>query len=656
MIRFLQSGNKATKYLLAVLMGIIALSMVAYLIPGFMSGDTVNRTGVVARVGNQEINTQDVQRYVALQQQRQRYPDMMLPYLQQQAVRSLIQEAEIRYEGERMGLGVSDDEVRDALRTGPYAETFFPQGKWIGQDKYEEMLNQGGSSVDQFERQVRLQLLAGKLFAAVSAGVTVLPSEVEQAYKDQNTKIKFDYAIISMDDVQKQIKPTDAELKAWYDNNKARYQNSIPEKRQVRYFIISQQQLESRVTVTPSDLQDYYRKNQDQFRTQDRVRVRHILIKTPTPGADGKVDQKAMDEARAKAADILKQIKAGGDFAELAKKYSDDPGSKEQGGELGWETKDSDLVTPFKQAMLALNKGQTSDLVQSQFGFHIIQVEDKETAGMKPLAEVKDVIEPSIKEQKVATMLDKMGNAAEEQARKEGLDTAASKSGAQVIETNLIAHNDSLPGVGAGPASGELMNDIFNVKEKAGPQSSRTPQGVVIFDVEKIVPPKTPAFEDVKDKVTNDFKAERSSVLLSQKTAELSDRARAAHDLHKAAKELGATVKSSGLVGRTSQVPDIGPMGSGGVSSVFSLKPGEISTPLNVGRNGVVVAITERQEPALTGDEFTKAKDNLHDQLMQEKRQQAIELFMGNLQDRLEKDGKVKINNNEFGNLTKSRS
>jgi peptidyl-prolyl cis-trans isomerase D len=379
--------------------------------------------------------------------------------------------------------------------------------------------------------------------------------------------------------------------------------------------------------------------------------VRHILISTPKPGPDGKIDQKGIDAARAKAADILKQVKAGGDFAELAKKYSDDPGSKEQGGELGWIVK-GQTVPEFEKVAFSQNKGQISDLVQTSFGFHIIQTEEKEVAHVKSLAEVKDSIEQTLKQQKVASLLDQMANAAEADARTQGLDKAAAKYGTQVIETNPIAKTDSLAGVGA---SAEVMNDIFIADLKTPPESVRTPQGAVVFQVEKIVPPRTPDLEEIRDRVTTDFKSERASTLLTQKTTELSDRAHAAHDLHKAAKELGATVKTSDLVGRASQVPDVGSM-SGAASVAFTMKQGDISGALNTGRDGVVLQVLEVQQPPLNGEEFTKAQDGIRDQLLEQKRQEAMQLFMSSLNERLNKEGKLKINNNEVSNLARGRS
>lgn len=672
MIRFLQSGNKATKYLLAGLLGILCLSMVTYLIPGFMNSSTLNREGMVAKVGGVEISTQDVQKYVTLllqqaAQRGQNYPaEIMRPFLMQQAIPALIRDAELRYEGDRLGLSVSDQEVSDFLHSGQFGEMFFPKGQWVGQEKYEQMVNQFfQTTVDDFERQLRFEMLRNKLISSVTAGVTVTNADVEKKYKDDNTKIKFDYAVLDLDEIEKQVKPTDAELKAYYDTNKARYENSIPEKRQVKYFLITEQQAQNKVRVSPEEIEKFYRDNDAEYRVADRVRVRHILIRLPAPGPDGKVDPKAVDAARTKAEDVLKQVKAGGDFAELAKKYSEDrgtakdPGSAEKGGEIGWINKGEGRVeAPFENVAFSMNKGQTSDLVQTSSGFSIVQTEDKESAHKQPLSEVKDGIETTLKQQKITEWLQNAANAAANEAKNGNLEQTAAKYGATVMNTNPISRTDTLPGVGAAPG---VMSTIFSTDQKAGVQVVQIPQGYAIFDVTKVIPPGTPALEAIKDKVTSDFKAERSTSLLSQKTTELSDRARASHDLQKAAKEAGATVKTSALIARTdqngqpTQVPDIGAV-TGQASTAFTMKPGEISGPINTGRKGIVLAVTERQEPALTGDEYAKAKDGVREQLTQEKRQEAMDLFVNNLDQRLKKEGKVKTNQTVLEALLKNRS
>ncbi|HKT50635.1 MAG TPA: peptidyl-prolyl cis-trans isomerase [Candidatus Angelobacter sp.] len=656
MIHFLQSGNKAAKYILGGLLLLLSASMVTYLIPGFMSGSDVARSGVVASVAGNDIVSTDIQKAVQRQLQgRQISPDMEAfyrAYLVPQVARQLIQQKEALYEARRLGLSVSDDEMRDELRNGPGKENFFPGGVWIGQEKYEEMLRNANLTPAEFESQMREGLLAQKLYDLVTASVSVSPVEVEKAYKDKNTKVKIQYAVLDRAALARQIKPTDAELKAFFEANKARYQNSVPEKRQVRYFVLNDSDAEKKVSVTPAEVARYYAENQQQYHTPDRVRVRHILIETPKPGPDGKLDQKAVDAARAKAQDILKQVRAGGNFAELANKYSQDPGNTgNKGGELGWITK-GQTVPEFEKTAFAQNPGQISDVVQTSYGFHIIQTEEKETAHVKPLSEVQGQIEQLRKAQLASQQVNTDATAAQDIADKQGLDKAAAKFGAQVVQSNPISRADVLPGVGPAP---EVMGLIFASEANSAAQIARAQTSYVVFQVTKITPPSTPTLDEIKDKVSADFTNERATDLLQKKIKELADRAHVLHDLAKAAKEQGATVKTSDLVSRTSQVPDFGSM-AGQASVAFTMKPGEISGPLNLGDKEGVLQVVDRQEPSNTDATFASQRDQLTEQLAQQKRQQALGLFMDSLDARLKNEGKLKINNAEMSALTKTRS
>jgi peptidyl-prolyl cis-trans isomerase D len=654
MIKFLQSGNKVAKYLLAGFLLLIAASMVLYLIPGFMGDTAASQTAVVASVGGRDVTREDVARVVQAQSRGQQLPDFYVAMLRQQATKQLIQQNEVFYESERMGLKVSDQEFRDELRFGPYKEAFFPEGKWIGADKYKQLLIDNHTTIEEFEQNVRLDLQSRKLFVVIGANAAVSDSAVEQAFKDQNTKVKFQYAVLKLEDVTKSINPTDTELKAFFDANQGRYTNSIPEKRQVKYFVLNEKDVASKVTVDPAELQRAYVANQDAYRVPERVKVRHILITTPKPGADGKVDQKGVDEARAKALDVSKQLKAGGDFAALANKYSNDPGNEDpnthakKGGELGWMGK-GQTVPEFDKAAFAQSKGQISDPVQSSFGFHIIQTEEKEDAHLQPLAEVKPGIEEGLKQQKTKEQMAKLGTEAQDAAQKQGLEKAASKYGVQVVQSNPIARNAALPGVGAQPA---VMEAVFSATEKSGAQSAETPESVVIFQITKIEPARTPSFDEVKDRVATEFKSQRANDLLRRKAQEMADRAHTEHDLGKAAKEAGATVKTSELVGRSQTVPDIGNM-AGPASAAFSMKNGEISGPLNLGTSQVVLQIAERQEPSASDPDFAKSRDQLREKLAGEKRQQVIGLFISNLDQRLRKEGKVKENKTEASNKSR---
>ena len=197
--------------------------------------------------------------------------------------------------------------------------------------------------------------------------------------------MKFDYAVISGSDIKNTINPSDADLQAFFKQNAAHYAKAIPETRKIEFFSFDDRRTfpAAHPPVSDADAQAYYKAHLDQYKTPAEVKTRHILIAV-AKGADAKTDA----AAKAKAEDVLKQLKAGGNFADLAKKYSDDPGSKDQGGELPMIATSS-LDPAYAQAAMALNPGQTSGLVRSSFGYHIIQTEAKQTAHVKPFAEVK---------------------------------------------------------------------------------------------------------------------------------------------------------------------------------------------------------------------------------------------------------------------------
>jgi len=658
MIRFLQTPGPIKKFVLGGLLTIISVFMVITLVPGFGStdffGTAAPARGVVAKVAGTDITSQEVQRQ-ARDMVRQQFPrggaqaSMLLPFFASQAAQQLIQRQVIIAEAEHLGLRATDDDVRDELQHGRYAETFFPGGNFIGQAQYEEMLQQHDLTVPQFERDVKDGILIDKLRSLISGGAMVTDAEVRQRFEKENTKVKFDYAVLRKDDILKGLHPTDPELKAFYEKNKATYNNSIPEKRKIKYVLIDTAKLQAGAQVSQQDLQTYYDQHRDEFRAAEQVNVRQILIKTPLPGADGKVDQKSVDDARKKADDVLKQLKAGAKFEDLAKKYSEDPSSKD-GGSVGWIKRGGFPVAEVDKAAFSLAKGGTSDVINAGYAFVILRVEDKQDAHQKTLAEVKDQIEPLIKQQKAQQAADAAAAALLSQARTGGLDKAAAVKGMQVVATDFISRTDSLPGIGPAP---QFTEAVFNAAEKTPPDEVQVPQGFAIFELVAVKPAATPAFEEIRSRVETEFKNERSGTLLTQKTHELSDRAKADHDLKKAAKELGATMKTSDFVLPDGQVPDIGSM-SGAAAVAFTLKPGEISGPVDSGNTGVVLAVLEKQSPA--DSDFASKKDLIRDALVQGKQSELFGLFMTNLRAEMEKSGKIKINEQEMKSLTKQQA
>ena len=288
-------------------------------------------------------------------------------------------------------------------------------------------------------------------------------------------------------------------------------------------------------------------------------------------------------------------------------------------------------------------------MIRTSYGFHIIHVDDKQPAKVKSLEEVKSQIEPIIRQEKVSRTAENLANTVESAARTQGMDKAAADHGFQVVTTDFIANTDSLPGIGNSP---EFMSAVFNANEKSPPDLTATQQGYAVFQVVQIKPPATPTFEELRPRLADQYTSERAQTLLDQKTNELADRAKSLHDLKKAAKELGAILKTSDLVSPKDQVPDIGAL-TGAASVVFTLKPGEISGPVNNGRSGVVMMLLDRQEPGPA--EFAKSKDQVRDALIQQKRAEAFALFASSVRQQLEKDGKIRINQEEMKLLTTPR-
>jgi peptidyl-prolyl cis-trans isomerase D len=654
MIRTLQNAGPTLKIILGALLVIICASMAITLIPGGI-GNSLGfggpAQGVLATVGDEQVTVAEVQR-VAHQMIQRQFPrggaqvSMLLPMFTGQAAQQLIEEKLLVAEARHLGLHTNDAELRDDLQHGPLGATFFPDGKFVGQEEYADFIQRNNMTIDQFERLEKEYILIRKLQALVSAGASVPDSDVHDEFQHRNTKIKFEYAVITQADILKGLHPADEELKAFYERNKASYNNSIPEKRQIKYAVIDSAKIAAAMNVSQEDLQSYYDQHRDEYRVPDQVKVRHILIKTPLPEPGQKEDDKAVASARAKAEDVLKQVKAGGDFAKLAEKDSDDPGSAKEGGELGWIGRGR-TVPEFEKVAFSLPKGQTSDLVKSSYGFHIIQVEDKQDAHLKSFAEVKNEITEKVKQQKIEHATETAGNGLLSAARTDGFEKAAAAKGDSVVTTDFVGHNDALPGLGP---SSQLMDAVFNEPDKAPPDIVQVPQGYVVFQLLAVRPPATPTFEEIRARVESEFKNQRAGFLLQQKTQELADRAKANHDLKKAAKDLVANFMTSDFVAPDGQVPSIGSL-AGSASAIFSLKAGDTSGPIISGADGIVAKVLEKQQP--TDQEFAAKKDEIKQGLLDQKQNEMFQLFVSNLRKNMEKSNRLKINQDEMKNLTR---
>ena len=646
MIRFLQSDNRITKALFVVVIGMASIAMVVYLIPGLAgagasspdtyavvyphwysrylsTGDTISETQVQQMTENQ------------LRQRNPQYAEnpMIVKLFEQQVGQQLVQQKMLLQEAHKLGIYATDDDVRHILTTGPNARVLYPDGKYIGDEAYRRLVDENmHESIDQFQDDLKDHIAIQRLQALVTAGVTVSDQDVRAAYLKQNVKIKFDYAVISGDDIRKSINPSDSELATFFKNNASRYSNAVPEQRRITYFAFTQEQIPGGVSQPTEQLvQQYYNEHVTDFQVPKQARSRHILISVPG-GADAKTDA----AAKAKADDVLKQLQAGGSWNDLAKKYSDDPGSKEQGGELGF-AKPGTMVPAFDNAIFNQKIGDIA-IVKSNYGYHIIQVEERQDAHTKQLSEVRDSIVAELSRDAAQQSASNYAQKLTTEANQNGLDKTASAHHLQAITTEPIGREGVIAGL---PTSSTLLSKAFEAKQGDAPQSAPTGEGYAIFQVAGVVPAHAPSFADWKDHVLDDYRNEQVPVLLSHKTKELADKAKSMNDLSKAAKEVGATVKTSDLVSPTGQLPDFGAVGQV-APQLFDMNVGVISGPIDAGRTGVVVKIVDKQEPS--ADEMAKNLDSMRDQLLNEKRSDAFRIFASSIFDEYKKHKLVALN------------
>ncbi|QHN03098.1 peptidylprolyl isomerase [Granulicella sp. WH15] len=639
MIRILQQDSRIVKSIFAIIIGLAVVTMVITLVPGIFDNTgstsdgsvyaTVREPGLLGRLGisSLPVKQADVTRLAQMQLQQQKLPPFLLPYMESRAAQSLVQHAMLKQAGDKLGLQVSDADLRRELQTGPFAAYLFPGGKFIGSDAYMNFIQTNFQlTVPEFEEEVKQDMEFNRLQALVAGGVTVPDNAVREQYKVQGTKVKFDYAVVSADDLKSQIKPTDADLQTFFKNNAKRYATAIPETRKIAYIAFDANNLPGgKPQVSDADLQAYYTAHQKDYEVKDQAKVRHILIAVPQ-GADAKTDA----AAKAKAEDILKQIKAGGDFAKLAQANSDDPGSKGTGGELGMLSP-GQTVPEFDKAAFSLQPGQTSDLIKTKFGYHILQVEERTKAHTRSLAEVKAEIAPLVEQQKIGATEQGFATSLANDALKIGMERAAAARGLHVTTTDYVAKDGVIAGVADGAA---LLTGAFGAAKGAAPTSVSTGDGFAVFQVQDVKVAHAPSFDEYKTHLVADYQEQKLPELLQEKLGKLDDRAKVLNDLRKAAAELNVPVKTSELVGRDGQVPDVGAM-SGPASVAFTMQKTMISGPVNLGRVGVVMTLLDKQEPS--AEEIAKNFELTKDQMLGEQQKEVFEVFVGNLATQYEK-------------------
>jgi peptidyl-prolyl cis-trans isomerase D len=624
----LDSRKTGYRILLGVVVLVLGGSMLLYLVPQTPgTGEASPET--VATVGDQTVSAAEVRQQLSEISQRNQIPKQLEALYAQQILNQLVFQKSLEYEAKRLGIQVSDQERADRIRQ--YLPSAFNGDTFVGMDRYSaEVQARFQMPVAKFEELVREGLLLDKFRKLVTDGISAGPDELKQEFRYRNEKVKLDYSFIKPEDLESKITVDEAEIKAAYEKNKGNYQ--VPEKRVVRYGLIDVTRLRQDVQISDDELKAQYQQDIQQYQVPNRVHVQHVLLMTV-----GKTDAE-VEEIRKKTEEVLKQARSGAKFDELAKKYSEDPGTKDKGGDLGWIVQ-GQTVPEFQSAAFTLEKGKISDLVKTQYGFHIIKVLDKETAHTKPFDEVKD----SIKTPLVLSKADKIASDQADQmatvirrSNKASLDDLAKQFHLVTGETRPISASDPVLEFGN---SQEAKDTIFRQRQGELSTPIRADRGYLVLEVTQILPAHAGSLEEVRDRVVTELKQYKAADLARTKAEDLAKRAKAGEKFAAAAKSLGVEAKTSDLIARNGTIS--GAASGKQLSAAFNLKPGDVAPPLNLGSNWMVYAVVEKQEPSPA--DFDKQKKDLTDQVLQSKRELAFQAFRTALEARLRQEGKLKI-------------
>jgi peptidyl-prolyl cis-trans isomerase D len=620
-------------------LAIVVLAFVMLYIPSFLDDSTQGaaNNAVVANVEGREITAAQFRR--VYQQQMMQYrqsaganvDERLLKQLgiDQRIVQQMIQEEAALAEAKRLGIKASDAEVRERILSLP---AFQENGQFIGDQRYRQLLRMQNPPMrpDEFEDQVRRSIVAEKLQAALTGWITVADADVTAEFKRRNEKVKLAVVNFPADKFRDATVASDDDVAKYFEEHKEGYR--IPEKRKVRYVTIDQEALRQNATVTGQQIERYYNDNIQQYSTPEQVRASHILLKT-----EGKDDAAVKKQAE----DLLAQLKKGANFEELAKKNSQDEGSAVKGGDLDFFGRGA-MVPEFDKVAFELQPGQLSDVVKSQFGYHIIKVTDKRPASQKPLSEVRSQIEDTLKYEQAQTAAQKLADQVAGELKKPAdFDSVARARGLHSGESGLFSQDEPIAGIGMAPAVNQAA---FELKDGDVSEPLRTPQGYAFITVTGKQAPYLPKLDEVKAKVRDDVLKQKAVETARQKAAAVAAEMKSG-DFDKAAKSAGLEVKTTDLLSRGTPVADVG-VSPALEAAAFTLPAGAVSDPIVTDTGAAIIKVLERKDVA--ADELAKQKDTLKGELLNDRKQKFFAAYMTKARQKM----KITINRETIAQIT----
>jgi len=572
---------------------------------------------VAATVGDQSVSFNEVRReYQLLEQQyRQMFGDQFTPEmaerfgLESQALERLINRKVLIEEAKRLGLRVSDDELRQEVLDQGFTD---PDGGFVGGERYAQILRSVGYTPESFEEMLRETVLQRKVGQILAQSLYLSDAAVERAYRDRVERAAIRYVQLPASRFAAEAQATPEELAAYLAGHPDEFR--LPAQRRVAYLLVDEARLRGEITVPDAELRSEYEARRDELARPEQLRARHVLVRT---------GQKSVEEARAELAEARRRIEGGEDFGAVARETSEDPGSAARGGDLGWFGR-GQMVPAFEEAAFGAAEGELVGPVESDFGVHLLEVTGRRPAGQAAFEEVRDQIEQSL----LVERLDDL-------ARSRAVELASTLRGGEssveemraladrfpyVVfqETEPFGLQDPVAGIGRSPALNEAA---FALVSGAVSEPVEVPRGWAVLRVLETLEPRTPELAEVEPRVRAAVEREKRSRLAGQALEEAKARLEGGGALDEVAAELGVEVGDSEEFGAQGQVPGLGNAPQV-TRAALSMDEGEIGGPFETPQGAVLFEVTSRTrfDPA----QLAAERDSVRDQLAAERINQLL--------------------------------
>lgn len=621
---------------------LMAVSLIVFYAPGRTGSnlDPSRNTEAVAKVGSDTITVADLAR------ERERLAQMFggrvnLAQLggNRRFLDGMISKLVMAQEAERLGLGASDVELAQRIRK-QYTD---PSGKYVGDARVEEVVKARYGDFTKFEDEIRADIAQEKLRAFVTASVNVSDSEVEQEYKRRNSTFDVSYVAVAADKLAAKIQPSDEELRSYYESHKTDYRYLEPQKK-VRYIFINTEKVGAKLNIPDADLKAEYDNLKPEFK-ESGIKIQQIVLKVARKDLDAQVEQKAKD--------IIAKVRGAGGkgdeaaFSEAARGNSEDPSTATNGGFLAKPfKKDPNKPNGLYDRVADMQPGEISDIpIRYSGNWYILRRGD---SVQKTFAEAKPELLVSLRNRRgygAAFQVAQKAKARLQETKdpqkvaQEFAGEANMTPAEMVRETPFVKPGDDVPEIGSNQQFEQTLEPLTNandVGEVAGIKS-----GFAIPMLVEKRDPRIPDFDEVKSKVGDAIKQQRAKEQLEQKAKELAASA-GSPDALKAAGE-----KDGFDSGREESFKLGSSLGKAGISNqlddlIYSLKDGEVSkTPIRVEDKWVIVGLVKKTDADMSG--LFAQRDTLKQSMMSERQDQVFQDYIGGVEQKMKRDGKIKI-------------